>query len=307
MRRQTSDTRHAKTVRNRSINVSIYTDGACDPNPGPGGWGAILISDGIRKEMSGSVANTTNNRMELRAVIEALRALKHPCKVTVWSDSEYLCQGITQWLSKWKASGWLTSGKRPVANQDLWRELEDAMHAHEIDWHWVKGHAGHPMNERADKLARSGIVSLALPVTDPTAAHVFTGASCNGPHGSGAWAVVVREGDRAQIRSGREFTTTSNRLQVLAVCEGLKAVNSSERVHVYTPSDYVQKGASLWLRDWQIMGWKTKRGHVVKNRDAWQSLANASADLEIMWHLIKSSARPVESTQAWEVASRAAQ
>lgn len=138
----------------------IFTDGACSGNPGPGGWGAILRYGSAEKELSGGEEETTNNRMELTAAIEALNALKRPSKVELHTDSQYLRQGVTEWLEGWKARNWRTAGKKPVKNVDLWQRLEEAMAPHRIDWHWVKGHAGHPDNERADSLARSGIEKI---------------------------------------------------------------------------------------------------------------------------------------------------
>jgi len=140
--------------------VLIYTDGACSGNPGPGGWGAVLISNGHEKEISGGEAHTTNNRMELMAAIQALEALKKPCRVDLHTDSQYLRQGITEWLPGWKARGWLTADKKPVKNDDLWKRLDAARARHEVKWHWVKGHAGHPLNERADLLARTGLKAV---------------------------------------------------------------------------------------------------------------------------------------------------
>ena len=140
--------------------VEIFTDGACSGNPGPGGWGVILRARGIEKELSGGEPLTTNNRMELMAAIAALEALKRPCRVKLYTDSQYLRDGITQWLPGWKARGWRTSGKTPVKNVDLWQRLEAAAAPHEIEWHWVRGHAGHPENERADALARGAITAL---------------------------------------------------------------------------------------------------------------------------------------------------
>lgn len=137
--------------------VIIYSDGACSGNPGPGGWGAVLIYDGRRKELSGGEPRTTNNRMELRAATEALLALKRPSCAELHTDSEYLRKGITQWIAKWKRNGWKTAGKQPVKNADLWVKLDEARARHRIDWHWVKGHAGEPENERADELARAGM------------------------------------------------------------------------------------------------------------------------------------------------------
>ncbi len=143
--------------------IQIYTDGACKGNPGPGGWGALLISDGVRKELFGGEALTTNNRMELMAVIEALGALRRPCDVTLYLDSEYVRKGITEWIAGWKSRGWRTASKQAVKNVDLWQRLDAAVFqaGHQIAWCWVKGHSGDPGNEHADMLANRG-VDLAL-------------------------------------------------------------------------------------------------------------------------------------------------
>ncbi len=137
--------------------VLIYTDGACSGNPGPGGWGAILISGDHRKEISDGEAETTNNRMELMAAIKALEALKRPSRVELHTDSSYLKNGITGWIDRWKANGWRTANKKPVKNVELWQRLDEAQARHQIDWHWVRGHAGHTENERADELAREAM------------------------------------------------------------------------------------------------------------------------------------------------------
>lgn len=133
--------------------VRIYTDGACRGNPGPGGWGAVLLFNEHEKEMSGHEAETTNNRMEMMAVIEALRAMREPCDVTIYTDSTYVMKGMQEWLPGWKARGWKTASKKPVKNQDLWQELDKQVSRHKAQWQWVKGHNGDPMNERADALA----------------------------------------------------------------------------------------------------------------------------------------------------------
>ena len=133
--------------------VEIFTDGACKGNPGPGGWGAILRSNGKERELSGGETLTTNNRMELTAAIEALKALKKPCHVQLWTDSNYVRDGITRWIHGWRRNGWKTADRKPVKNAELWQALIDAAAPHRIDWHWVRGHAGHPENERADALA----------------------------------------------------------------------------------------------------------------------------------------------------------
>lgn len=140
--------------------VDIYTDGACRGNPGPGGWGAVLMSGGHERELSGAEADTTNNRMELLAVINALRALKRSVRARVYTDSQYVRLGITEWLAGWKARGWRTADRKPVRNQDLWLQLEAEANRHNIEWHWVKGHSGVPGNERCDELANMAIDAL---------------------------------------------------------------------------------------------------------------------------------------------------
>ncbi|NBX02672.1 MAG: ribonuclease HI [Alphaproteobacteria bacterium] len=140
--------------------IKIYTDGACSGNPGPGGWGAILVYGETEKEMCGGEADSTNNRMEMMAAIMSLESLKHACKVDLYTDSTYVQKGMTEWLKGWKARGWKTAEKKPVKNDDLWQRLDAAAARHEVKWHWVRGHDGHEMNERADVLARAGILTI---------------------------------------------------------------------------------------------------------------------------------------------------
>lgn len=140
--------------------VDIWTDGACSGNPGPGGWGAVLVWNGHERELSGAEPLTTNNRMELTAAIEALAALKRPARVRLHTDSMYLRDGITTWIARWRANGWRTADKRPVKNVDLWMRLDQEMARHSVEWRWVRGHAGEPGNERADRLARQAIAAL---------------------------------------------------------------------------------------------------------------------------------------------------
>jgi ribonuclease HI len=157
--------------------VELYTDGACRGNPGPGGWGVLLrtrsrsgagITENVHeRELCGGALLTTNNRMELMAAIEALQALSRPCAVAVYTDSEYVRKGISEWLPKWKASGWRTAARKPVKNEDLWRRLEEAAARHEVKWHWVKGHSGHPENERADALANRGLDDVLAAASSP--------------------------------------------------------------------------------------------------------------------------------------------
>ena len=139
------------------MNVVMYTDGACSGNPGPGGWGAVLISGKHRKELNGGERETTNNRMEMMAVIRGAEVLKRGCSVDVYTDSTYVMKGMTEWITDWKKRGWRTAAKKPVKNVDLWQRLDAALERHEVNWFWVKGHSGVPGNERADELARQGI------------------------------------------------------------------------------------------------------------------------------------------------------
>jgi ribonuclease HI len=140
--------------------VIVYTDGACSGNPGPGGWGAVLIYGDREKELKGGEPATTNNRMELMAAISALEALKQPCLVDIHTDSQYLRNGIMSWINQWKRNGWRTADRKPVKNDDLWKRLEAALERHRVRWHWVRGHAGHEVNERADRLAREAIAAV---------------------------------------------------------------------------------------------------------------------------------------------------
>ena len=141
-----------------TLKVTIYTDGACKGNPGPGGWGAILFYGDKKKEICGGEPATTNNRMELMGAIQALELLNRPCKIELHTDSQYVMKGIQEWIKGWKARGWKTADKSPVKNDDLWKRLDAARERHDVDWRWVKGHAGHEMNERADGLARKGML-----------------------------------------------------------------------------------------------------------------------------------------------------
>lgn len=141
-------------------NVEVFTDGACRGNPGPGGWGALLRFNGVEKTLKGAEAETTNNRMELMAAIQALEALTRPCVVELTTDSQYVRQGITEWMPNWKKRGWKTAARKPVKNVDLWQRLEQAAQQHTVSWHWVRGHTGHPENELADELANQAIDEL---------------------------------------------------------------------------------------------------------------------------------------------------
>ncbi len=278
--------------------VIIYTDGACDPNPGPGGWAAVLRFGEHEKVLTGHEMRATNNRMELQAVIAALHALKKPCHAVLHTDSRYVQQGVTEYLARWKTKNWQTADKKAVANQDLWQALDEASQRHEIEWVWVKGHAGDPLNERVDQLAISMIPRSALPLDDEQAIHVFTGVSCLGQNGPGGWGVILREGNTTQELSGYETETSANRLHLLAAQRGLEAAPGNRPIHLYTPSDYAAQGATQWVKSWMAQGWRTKDGQPVKHREVWQAIVRTSQSREVKWHALKDEARPPESQRA---------
>lgn len=287
--------------------VIIYTDGACNPNPGPGGWAAIVLHPGSQpQELCGAEPNTSNNQMEMRAVLEALKSLNGPHQVTLYTDSKYLRQGITEWLPQWQQRGWRTAAKQAVKNQALWQALDQEIQRHRIDWHWVKGHAGHKWNERADELARSMIPTAALPLDDAAAIHIFAAASYLGKQKSGGWGVVLRYREHTKTLSGHETNSSANRMHLTAAIEGLQAVKQPRPVHFYTGSDYVRDGITRWVRGWQRQNWQTKAGKPVSNRDLWQKLVEVSSSYEIQWHLVTKPDLPEPVREAKTLADKAA-
>ena len=286
--------------------VTVYTDGACDPNPGPGGWAVVLLFGSQKKTLTGGDLKTTNNRMELQAVIAGLQSLTRPCRVRLHTDSEYVRKGVTEYLERWKAKGWRTSAKQPVANRELWEALDEAAERHSVQWIWVKGHAGDLHNEEVDRLATGMIARPDLPTGDLRATHIFVGASCLGASGPGGWAAVVRDGQAVRELTGREERTSANRLHLQAVVRGLGALPAGAAAHVYTPSDYVAQGAEHWVKQWARNGWQTKDGQPVKHSDLWQAIRQAGQEHRLEWHCLKNeAARPGESKRADELARAA--
>jgi len=286
--------------------VTIYTDGGCNPNPGPGGWAAILLFPGRKaRELTGSHPDTTNNRMELQAAIEALHALPEPHRVTFYTDSEYLRRGITEWLPAWQKNDW-QRGKREVKNRDLWQQLAEEVQRHPIEWRWTRGHTGDRWNERADRLARSMIRIAALPLSDENAVHIFAAGSYRGKTGRGGWAVVLRYRETEKSLSGHVTDASSNRMHLQAAIEGLRALKKSLPVHLYTPSDYLKNGATMWLSGWRARNWKTKDGKPVSNRDLWEALASLLQTHQVQWHVVSKEAMPPPMQRARRLAAEAA-
>ena len=279
--------------------ATIYTDGGCRPNPGPGGWAAVVLRPGQEPlELSGGEPATTNNRMELRAAIEGLRALPTAHRIELYTDSEYVRKGITEWLERWLRNGWRTSGKKEVQNAGLWRELAAELARHRVGWHWVKGHAGDPWNERADELASAAMPRPLLPVDDPGAVHLFLGVAHSGTRDAGAWSAVLRLGARERFIAGQERGASANRMHIASAVAGLGALKRRVRAHVYTASDYLKDGATAWLGLWRGRGWKTRDGRPVAHAELWRELDRLQRRHDVRWHVASRGALPEEMEEA---------
>ena len=298
--------------------VEIYTDGGCDPNPGPGGWGAILVSGDRTKEISGAEAHTTNNRMELTAAIRALALLKRPCDITLFTDSTYLRDGITRWSAQWKARGWRKADGSPVENMDLWQSLQSAQEQHTVDWRWIRGHRGHRWNERADELATNArralaaedegsarldavVASQASRRGEPRYDIYARGCALGNPGPGGYGAIIVRA-ERSVQRSGGWPVASSNVMDLWAIISALQSLPEPSHVVIHTPSKYVIDGASRWLPIWERSGWRTQAGLPVKNRVLWEELSQVMGDHDIEWHHLAAAQSTTESEAALALA-----
>src|SRR5258708_16976411 len=271
--------------------VTIYTDGGASPNPGPGGWGAVLLFDKDGKvherELSGGEPNTTNNRMELTAALEALKTLKQPCQVEFYTDSQYLKKGINEWMPDWKRTNF-KNGK--IQNADLWQVLDREVARHEISWHWVKGHAGDFYNERVDQLATAGRakqVGASEPSVESALASVraYLAISCLGSPGPGAWAVLLNQNSSEKILTGGHPRTNPARLDLLAAIAALEAVPPGESMQVFTPNSYLRDGITQWVNGWKKSGWMKKTGGEVQYRNLWQHLEEIAAARQGQWRI----------------------
>jgi len=260
--------------------LTIYTDGACSPNPGPGGWGAVVLrGTTVISELSGAETVSTNNRMELCAAVEALRSLASGSEIVLYTDSIYLKNGITDWIHKWQKNDWRTADKKPVKNSDLWKDLLTQIKRHQVDWRWVKGHGTDPYNIRADELAVAARKKLApevQPIRTGAAAgqiSLFTGVTCSHKTGIGGWSVILTWRSHLKILGGRVTGMSANQLYLHALIQGLKSLKKDLPVHVYTHSGYLYDGCTAWLDGWKKRNWQTRDGQAVSNRDMWQALA----------------------------------
>lgn len=285
--------------------IEIYTDGGADPNPGRGGWGAVILRNGAEPvELSGAEPETTNNRMELTAAIRGLEALEPGSAVDVNTDSQYLRRGITEWLPGWIARGWQRKDGE-IKNLDLWRELQRIAARHDVRWHWVKGHSGNRYNDRADALATAAI-QVGRPRGEVGSSDrvgerdVFLRVSADGRYG--AWAALLladEDGDGGEVRTGVVLDQTSNRLDLVAACETLESLPAGTGVAIHTLSDYLRNGASQWLGGWRARGFITKEGSPVKNADLWRRLESLLVSRTVSWP------RPDRDLPTWGVLEKA--
>jgi len=265
--------------------VDLYTDGSASPNPGPGGWAAILVAGGRRRELSGHETHTTNNRMELRAALEGLRALPRSKKVRVHTDSQYVRLGITAYLPQWRRTGWKTRARRPVANQDLWQALDEETAGREVAWAWVRGHSGHPLNEAADRLAQQAIVhrqTKARPYACPQEeCEAYLGVSASLRHAR--WAVVLMRHGVKSVLHGEQAAATANALVLLAAIHALRRCPKGASVAVHASARYLIDGAARSLNRWRTNGWRTASGGQVLHRAMWEEIASLAAERRVRW------------------------
>ncbi len=282
---------------------SIYTDGSCSPNPGPGGWAAIILPDkGKKRELSGKVSATTNNRMELQAAFEGLCALSVPSAVTLYTDSKYVQKGITSWISSWRKNKWLTKAREPVKNQDLWQCLDREIQKHRVDWVWVKGHNDNKYNELADKLAVAARGRPTLPLTDKTAVHIFLGITWSHKTQLGSWAAVLRYQKHYKIIGECITESTANRIHIQAARKCLASLKRRLPVCIYTSSGYLKDGAGNWIKGWEKNGWYTREGKAISNQEEWKALAEILKEYSISFFVIDKGMPPCHNQEAKEIA-----
>lgn len=294
----------------------VFTDGACKGNPGPGGWGAVLLQGDLQLNLSGPAKETTNNRMELTAAIEALAFLPVGAHVHLTTDSQYVKNGIEGWIRGWKNNGWVTSQKTPVKNVELWKRLDELRNSRNVTWAWVKGHDTNVYNNLADELAVRATPSK-IPASERSAEVVeapsvaygdtkkidvsefvaklnksltvkaWTDGACSRNPGPGGWGVVLQQGELACELNGGDRQTTNNRMELTAAIVALEKVPEGFTVELTTDSQYVRDGVTKWMIGWKRNGWKTKDGGSVKNQDLWKQLDSARSKHSVRWDWVK--------------------
>lgn len=291
--------------------IVIYTDGACSPNPGPGGWGAVILSgDSLLSELSGYGGDSsTNNRMELTGAVAALKSLQSPHRIVLYTDSQYLKNGITDWITTWQKNNWQTAARNPVKNADLWKDLLVQVKRHSVTWKWVRGHEENRWNNRADELAVAArkrevkpVEQLKTVAPDDNDIHLFTGVTCKHKSGIGGWAVLLTWRNRVRLLGAGVEGMTANQLYVRAVIAGLESLKKALPVHVHTHSGYLRDGADSWLDGWRKRDWQTRDGAPVSNRELWQQLSKLLEQHKVTFHLEDRDEPPCFLQEAKELA-----
>ncbi len=296
----------ANGVKEHAAAVKMYTDGSCSPNPGPGGWAAVLLFTESEKlvELQGAELSATNNRMELLAALKGLQSLEECCEVEVLTDSRYLQQGISCWLARWEKNGWKTADDQAVKNRDLWQQLAEQLKRHRLRWNWIKGHAGDNWNSRADELAGAARKSLRQESEEESGdkVHLYPAVTWKKSLGAGAWATILRYRGHYRVIGGHARETTANRLYLQAVIEALQTLKRPLPVIVHTRSGYLRDGLQTWVIGWQQRNWRTREGLVIRNDDLWRELARQKKILEIRVATVSPETPPCPSQEAKEIA-----
>lgn len=264
--------------------ILIYTDGGADPNPGAGGWAAILIHPKQTRELSGGEAQTTNNRMELTAAIEALSTLKQPCSIDFYTDSEYLRKGITEWISGWIKKGW-----QKVQNVDLWQALYPLVydHEHDIEWHWVKGHAGNPYNERCDELAGAEIRKFkGQPQVIGDRTQVYLRIVGKGK--AFGWAAAIVRNGQAEFQQGGHPNISVNHFSLWSVLQVLEGLPAEEPIQFFNNNSYIHDGITQWVNGWRKANWQKE----IKFKADWQRLDALNQARDILWTRFDHTSEP---------------
>lgn len=305
-----------------------YTDGACKGNPGPGGWGAVILQKNMKTTLSGPATDTTNNRMEMTAAISAISFLPENAVVQIVTDSMYLKEGIEKWIKGWKVYGWKTKAGTAVKNAELWQRLDLESGLRNVRWSWVKGHAKNPYNEEADRLAVAAVPRAGAKNNNPNtevmdcpvvpyhsavvmdrlaflanvnkamSVKVWTDGSSRGNPGPGGWGVVMQQGAFATELKGGERMTTNNRMELQAAIEALEGLPPGCRVTLTTDSSYVKNGITSWIKGWVKNGWMTADKKPVKNQELWMRLDRATHQHNIQWEWVKGHAGHPQNERA---------
>jgi len=262
----------------------------------------ILPLKGKKRELSGKVGNTTNNRMELQASLEALQALASPSTVQLYTDSKYVQNGISKWIVNWRNNNWLTAQKEAVKNRDLWEALNQEVQRHKVQWLWVKGHADNPHNERADALAVAARGRIPLPLAEETAVHIFLGITWKQKLKIGSWAAIFRYQKHFKVIGEAVENSSANRIHIQSACSALQNLKRRLPIHLYTSSGYLKDGAGNWLKGWERNGWHTREGKSVSNRAEWQALNRVLQEYSVDFHKIDKEMPPCHSQEAKELA-----